>query len=153
MRVSSFMSAPAAALSCGRRAAIAVCSVLTALCIVRQCKLKTPLANLEQLISVVASSRGNTCQFACSDPGSRNHLDRGSPLDGHSVCPKRQTLRPHALPLHRALLSRDDRARAWPRRHFLGHLRVDWARGRDRRRKPLDLVGDGRSGRGGSSRR
>jgi hypothetical protein len=153
------MSAPAAVLSCGRRAAIAVCSVLTALCVVRQCKLKTPLPvaphdycrniprlagkHVEQLTSVVASSRGNACRFVCSGPGSRSHLDRGSPLDGHSVYPKRQTLRPHALPLHRALLSRDDRARAWPRRHFLGHLRVDCARGRHRRRKPLDLVGDG----------
>ena len=112
------MSAPAAVLSCGRRAAIAVCSVLTALCVVRQCKLKTPLAvaphdycrniprlagkHVEQLISVLASSRGNACQFACSDPGSRSHLVRGSPLDGHSVYPKRQTSRPHALPLHRA---------------------------------------------------
>ena len=145
------MSAPAAALSCGRRAAIAVCSVLTALCVVRQCKLKTPLAvalhdycrniprlagkHVEQLTSVVASSRGNACRFACSGPGSRSRLDRGSPLDGHGVYPKQQALRPHALPLHWTLLSRDDRACVRPWLHFVEHLRVDCVGRRHRRRE------------------
>ena len=50
----------------------------------------------------------------------------GSALDGDGVRSECAALRPHALPLHRALLSRDDRARACPWLYFVGHLRVDY---------------------------
>ena len=41
---------------------------------------------------------------------SSRHLDRGSALDGRGVHSQREALWPHALPLHRALLSCDDLA-------------------------------------------
>jgi hypothetical protein len=153
------MSAPAAAPSCGPKSAIAACSVLTALCPVRRCKRKAPpvaaphdyrrniprLAGkrVEQLTSVVDTARGITCRVICSHPRSCCHLDRSSRLDGHGVYPERQTLRTYALPLHRTLFSRDDRAGACPCLHFICHLRLDSVGRRHRRRKPAYLVGDG----------
>jgi hypothetical protein len=135
------MCATAVAPSCGPTAAIVACFVPTAPWPVRQCRLKTrlPVAvhdcrrnvprlagkHLEHFIGVVDSAYRIACRVVRSDPGSCSHLDRGFDLDGRGMHSQQQALRAHALPLHRPLLSCDDRACARPWLDFVGHLRVD----------------------------
>ena len=157
------MCAPDAALGCGPRVGTVACSVPTVPCPVRPCSPKTPLAvahhdrrpsvprlagkHVEQLASVVDTARCFTCRADCAHPSSRSHLDLGSALDGDGVHSECAPLWPHALPVHRAILSRDDRACACPWLYVVGHLRVDYVGGDHRRRKQNDLVGD-RAGMG-----
>ena len=62
-----------------------------------------------QLAGVVDAQSSHSCRFVCSCVCSRRDLDHRRHLDGHGVPIEREAVQSHALPLHRPLLSCDDR--------------------------------------------
>jgi len=82
-----------------------------------------------QRVGMVGASRSHACCVVSRRAGSRRRLDGYAHLDGFGLHLKCETVRTHALPLHRALLPHDDRAgdRSW--HHFVWQLRVDSALG------------------------
>jgi len=88
------------------------------------------------------------CGFRrAASPGSssRGHMGRHVRLDGRSLHPQLPTLRAHALPLHRAVLSGDDRSRAGARdrTRFDNSHRMVRHRSHDPAREQAYQVGDG----------
>jgi hypothetical protein len=93
---------------------------------------------------VVDSLGRRYCQSARARPCSNGYLDRCAKLDGNGVHSQRKAVRTHPLPLHRPLLSRDDRAgrRAWFWPRLRRHLRLAGIGSRHSARKQAPLVGD-----------
>jgi hypothetical protein len=93
---------------------------------------------------VVDSLGRRYCQSVRVCPCSNGYLDRCAKLDGNGVHSQRKAVRPHSLPLHRPLLSRNERASscAWFWRRLHRNLRLAGIGSRHSARKQAPLVGD-----------
>jgi hypothetical protein len=96
-----------------------------------------------QLAGVVATSRRDSCWFVCSCICSSRDLDHRPHLEGHGVHIEREAVQSHALPIHRPLLSCDDRSslRVGHGGHFHRHLWMDFLGRVYCRRERAHMVG------------